>query len=506
MTEKIIPLIYILALGFVAFRVCNAAFPDSEKLDTRHIAFFIILNVTGFLVTALLPAPYAVFLITSALCILILVPVEPVPRIAMFLFLCPILPDLNYDIRIGIPLLNMSWSRWLTIAILLPMLAGAIRRKPLFQYPADKYVLAFFVLNAVLAFRDTSFTNGLRGTTYVTVDMLVPYFVLSRYLDNFADIRKVLFALLAALAFTGMVNVFETIRTWYVYEEMMLNVNGARYIVTERLGLLRATGPFGVPSRSAFALTIGLGLCWALLSRMQRRAMITTIVAALSAGLFLTFSRGNWIGATIVGSAYLFTANRKQFFRLGAALAVVWITLSALDFTDEIVSVLPFIGAEQSEAAETVNYRQALLDTSIRVANETPWFGSSTYHEHPDMNALRQASGLLDMVNHYLIILLSTGYVGLVIFICIFLSTLMSLRRALAKSVDKAIEESTLCRALMFTLTGLLVAITTTSALGRTGLFLWCMVAIAAVAAECLAPARAGNRTVTAASGAYADR
>jgi len=155
-----------------------------------------------------------------------------------------------------------------------------------------------------------------------------------------------------------------------------------------------------------------------------------------------------------------------------------------------MVNVLPFIGAEEGEASGTVSYREALLETSIRVANETPWFGSSTFHKHPDMNALRQSSGLLDMVNHYLIVLLNSGYIGLIAFLSIFISAFAALRQALKSSVGQPQDQRNLCRALLFTLVGLLVAITTTSALGRVGLIIWCLVAIATVASELLAPTR----------------
>ena len=185
MTDKIIPLIYLLGLGFIAYRLCNSVLPEDEQFGNRHIAFVLILYVTGFLITYLLPAPYAVFLLTSIISMVVLTPLEPVRRIAMFFFLCPLMPSLDWDLHIGIPLMWMTWLRLLTIVLLLPLLAGALRRRALFDNPIDKYVWAFVVLSAALAFRDTSFTNGLRGATYVVIDILAPYIVLSRYLDSF---------------------------------------------------------------------------------------------------------------------------------------------------------------------------------------------------------------------------------------------------------------------------------------------------------------------------------
>ncbi len=506
MTDKIIPLIYVMALGFVALRLCNATFPAAERLGARNIYFFVALNVTGFLLTAFLPAPYAVFFVVVLISILMLAPVEPVPRIALYLFLVPLMPSLGYDLHIGIPLLRITWTKLLTILLLLPLLPGAMRRKPLLHFPLDKYIWAFFLLNAVLAFRDTSFTNGLRGITYLGLDFLVPYLVLSRYLRNLEDIRHVLFALLAALFFAACVNVFETFRTWHLYEQLRINISGARFMAIERLGMLRATGPFSIPSQSAFALSAGLGICWALLPQMRKPLITALIAAVLAAGIFVTFSRGNWIGGAIIGMAFLFTANRKQFFRLSVVLLLLWGALAYFDVADDVAAILPFVGAEDTQAAGTVDYRAQLLETSLQVANENPWFGSSNFHEHPDMEALRQSSGLLDLVNQYVIVLLNSGYTGLILYVAMFVSGFAALARVLLKATGIPEEQRTLFRALFFTLTGLLVAATTTSAMGRTGMMLWCLLAISAVATEHVLPRRTAAGRVSSGNEARAHR
>jgi hypothetical protein len=495
MSENIIPLIYVLALGSVAYTLCNGILPDEERLGFRHIAFFLILNVTGFLITYLLPAPYAVFLVTSIISLIVLTPVEPVQRIAMFFFLCPLLPSLDWDLHIGIPFMWMTWPRLVTIVILLPLLAGALRRRPMFDSPIDKYVWAFFLLNAILAFRDTSFTNGLRGVTYLTIDFFAPYLILSRYLNSFADIRKVLFALLAVLIFAGMVNVFETVRTWHIYEQLILNINGARLLSIERIGLLRATGAFGIPSRAGFALATALGLVWALSPHLRNRKLIFAVVAILSGGLLVTFSRGNWAAGAIIGLFYLFMTSRKQFVQLAAILALIFGTLSYFNLADELINVLPFIGDEESEAARTVSYRQELLDTSIRVASENPWFGSTTFHEHPDMDAIRQDTGLLDLVNHYIIVLLNTGYTGLALFVMVLLSTFSAFFRAVRNAAQAPADQRIFCTVMMLSFFGLLVAITTTSALGRVGLIIWSFIAVAAAADRILQPESSAARS-----------
>ncbi|MEE4185439.1 MAG: hypothetical protein V2J12_06720, partial [Gammaproteobacteria bacterium] len=129
----------------------------------------------------------------------------------------------------------------------------------------------------------------------------------------------------------------------------------------------------------------------------------------------------------------------------------------------------------------------------IRVASENPWFGSTTFHEHPEMEAIRQSSGLLDLVNHYAIVVLNAGYTGLTLFLLVLLSAFAALFRALRNTANAPVDQRILCRAMIFSLIGQMVAITSTSALGRVGLIIWSFVAIAAAADLILRPERSAT-------------
>lgn len=97
------------------------------------------------------------------------------------------------------------------------------------------------------------------------------------------------------------------------------------------------------------------------------------------------------------------------------------------------------------------------------------------------MVALQQGE-LLDLVNHYMLLLLNMGYAGLVLFASVFISSMSLLIRTLAQSVKSHSEHRVLNTALLCTIAALMVAISTTSAVGRVGVILWCLVAVAVAA------------------------
>lgn len=488
-----ISLAYVLTIGFAGYFLANALVSKDERLEVRYLAVFVIVNAVGFLTFS-----NYLFIAVVAIALLSIASRDPVMRTCMFLFLFPLLPSLAHSLDIGsFSLMYIDWPRLLAMVLLLPLLFRPDPVRPFFSFPTDKYVLAYFILHALLSFRDTTVTAGMRSVFYLLIEVVLPYYAISRYLTTGAEIRRGILALLCALVIAGLINVFETLRSWHVYDQMIRNVVGhITFMPGTRAGMLRAFGSLDKPSAAAFAMAAGLGLVWALAPYPGRRKVVLGVIGALSAGLLFTFSRGSWVAAALIGMAFLFTTNAKQFFRVVLGLGLVLIPLSFTETAEEVMAILPFVGEETTEAARTVEYREDLFAASVAVAHENPLLGSTTYDEHPRMEAIRQVSGLLDLVNHYMLLLLRTGYLGLLTFVAIFLSTLLRLRKAISAARDRSSEEEQIrCRALLYTLLALLVAISTTSALGRVGLILWCLVGFAATSCELLDPRVRRGRT-----------
>ena len=487
MLQSLIPLAHIIAIGFGTFYLVNSLLSREDWLGWQFYTAFVGVNVAAFLT-----GWYLLFLLFVVGLLLSVFPQRAATKIAAFAFLLPVLPDLEYQLVAGgTPLLVITWSRLLIIVLLLPLMVSAFRARPMLHFPMDKYFLLFFAVLAVLSFRDTTVTAALRTVIYLFLDIIVPYFVISRHLRNASEIRATLLALLSGLVFCGAINVFEFVRNWDAYGVMIRELTGDRgFRPSYRLEMRRVGGPLQRPSISSFGMTVGIAILWAFSTRLRNRRLTLVVLAVLVAGLFLTFSRGSWVSAAFIGIAYLLTINFKRFLKVGVGLLILAIPLSQLDMTQDVLSILPFAADESVEAGRTVAYRETLFETTWKVAQENPIFGSTRYEEHPYLDALRQHSGLLDIVNHYLLLLLRYGFAGLIPFVIIFLSTFLLLAR-LHGNVSREqydFDHRVFARAFILSMTGMLAAIATTSALGRVGLYLWVLVALSAAASELASP------------------
>ena len=477
MVNKIIALTYILMLGVPAILLVASAFADRDFDEKRAIAIFAFTNVLGFLSNS-----YWLFVGSMSVLLYLTLPKQKAIRVAAFMFLFPLMPSLEKLVLIGgVPLIQISWTRFLILILLLPMLADALAHRAVFRLPLDKYVLAFSALLIALESRDVSFTASMRNALEYSLDILLPYLVISRQIRSWDELRQVFTWLLAGLTFLGMLNLFETIRNWHPHHGIVNELTNTMTRSVSRGGFARAFGPMDKASASSFALALGCGIYWILYPLMQRKVRNLLPIIMLVGGLIVTFSRGGWVASAIIGAGAAATSKVRNFAK-AAIWGAILVTPIAM-FTDVgqfAIQALPFVGQEDTAEARTVDYRVELFSAGLEVAAKYPLFGTPNLQQEPAMIAITQASGLLDLVNHYMLLLLNYGSVGLVLFLLIFARTLLLLWTTRALAGPPNSWEKHACTALAFTLGALLVQIITTSALNRVGLILWCIVAIVA--------------------------
>ena len=478
MLQSLIPFFYVSVIGYAAFHLMRVVFPADNAATRTYFPLFLFINFTGFVIAGFVLSSTFAFSVLTGSAILFCAPKAPAYRIALFLFLLPILPMLEHDLQIGSqPIIHLTWPRLLIIVLLLPIFFKAIRSKPLLHFPTDKYVWFLIAVNAVLAFRDTSVTNGMRHVIYVVLEILVPYIVITRSIRSLDDIRIGIFALLSALVFVAFTNIFEAARAWNIYPQLVQQITGyGTFFFDDRQGIRRAYGPLDRPSQASLALAVATGLLWMLLPYARRRLLYLATVLLVCTGLLVTFSRGGWIAAALIGLGYVMTSFRKQAFKVFILCGIVMIPLSLLPIASDIKRMLPFVGEAGTHEAQTVEFRKELFAASIRIAHERPLLGSTDYTAHPGFDHLRTPSGFIDVVNHYAVVLLSTGYVGLGAFLAVFLSALFHLHRQRRRCNEHDFEMKAFLTSAQFTILGAMLSFATTTA-GRGQLILMCLVA-----------------------------
>ncbi len=409
---------------------------------------------------------------------------------ALFFFILFALPFATIPIP-GMGLINyffdLSHARILELLILLPAFFFLIRQRATLSFGRtgpDLILVVYLLLITLLYVRDASVTATLRGAFYLFIDIFLPYFVISRSLKDMQAFRDALLALVVAIMLVAIFAVFEFLKHWLLYRSLLdvLDLSGMlNYLGRE--GLLRPVSTAGHSIALGYLMVVGMGL-YLFLQRSIRKKLVRRLgMALLTAGLVASLSRGPWVGAAVLLVVFIATGRyalpRLVSLAIGAMLALSLIAV--LPGGEKVINLLPFIGSTEKGS---IDYRQQLITNSMIVIERNPWFGSVNYLDTPEMEAMRQGQGIIDIVNSYIQIALETGFVGLGLFVGFFALILLSIYRAMRSIRDRNSEERLLGRALLATLLAILIMIFTVSSITIIPIVYWSVAALGVAYAQ----------------------
>lgn len=383
----------------------------------------------------------------------------------------------------GLGLINyvliIDHYRLLTLALLLPAATVLLQSRRTLAFgkaPTDLLVLAYFLLLSGLEFRELNFTNGARGMVTQAVDILLPYYVVSRSIRNVEEFKAALAGFVLAACLLAPIALFESVRGWRLYTSVQapLGLNPFAWAgYMGRAGLLRAAVSLGHPIVLGFVFMVALGFMLFLNRSIAMRWQRWLVWSGLIVGLLVTLSRGPWVGALLLGLAIAITAAKPMQYLVKSALVVVLVgaVLSVIPIGQQFLDLLPFLGTEDSG---TIDYRVELWSFVWPVVERNFWLGSENYLMSPELGVLAaiQGEGIADLVNHYFEIVLASGVLGLALFCGAFARALQVVWRGLRqKSASQ--EHKLLGTALFCTLLSILATISTVSNVTAVPVILW---------------------------------
>lgn len=354
--------------------------------------------------------------------------------VALYMVLLLALPPMGMDIpTFGIvkQVMFMSHLRFLSLVLLLPLALGFFRREPLSAggawggerggsaiLPADVLILLYALLQVVLLMPSESVTATGKRMLTIGVDMLLPYYVLSRACRTRESFREVIAAFVLAALVLVPLGVFETFKGWLLYAGLEDHWGTNPYLGYLRRGdFLRAQVNSGHSIVLGFSFAVAFGFWLSLQTRVASAAWRWGVLLSLLTGLLVTFARGPWVGAAVVWIVFLLLgpdARRRSAKAIGL-LFVAGLAVLVSPWGGTIVDNLPFIG---SVGSGTVDYRVKLAETAWMLILQNPIFGSRYFLAY--MEDLRQGQGIIDLVNAFATIALSYGLVGLALFVGFF--------------------------------------------------------------------------------------
>lgn len=336
-------------------------------------------------------------------------------------------------------LFELDYSRLVALVLLVPIfirtaLSSRKGTAPLFGIPTDKWVLLFVILSSVLTARGTTGTDALRSTFNNCIDVLVPYFAISRALINLETQRIAMLVLMCTISVLTALTLYELVSSWHLYTPLRNSLNTVLAFTADykwRGGFLRA-GAAHAPIPTGMLIVFALGALAYLRPMFRNKGLATLLAVMMLAGIVSTLSRGPLVGLVALAMCLAFFGQDR--IKRITTIILLLTTLTILGNTPNPVQpylkFLPVIGESDEEANWTVDYRYRLIAASLKVASYNPLFGTPNYLNHAALEELRQGEGIIDITNSYLQVLLPKGFVGLALFLGIFGSSLLGLARA----------------------------------------------------------------------------
>jgi O-antigen ligase len=501
MPEHINALVYIVILATVVFAVAKAPACATAMrgvdFDRRRNLWFAITA------TAFLAHNFWVYILVTAALLVVTAPREP-NRLAMYflvLFAVPTIADEITGLGVIKQFFTIHYLRLLALAVLFPAFLILQKRPDTGRFGRsipDKFIAAYIILQFLLMLNVSTFTNALRhGVFYSFIDIFLPYYVASRSLRSLGEFRDAMMAFVMAALVLGAIAAFEFARHRLLYyalpDALGIHWHMGKYL--ERGAFLRVSASTGHPIVLGYIMTIAIWFMLYLRKSVRNALAWCLGVALLIVGLIVPVARGPWMGAGAMLLVFIMTgpSAARGFAKLGLLGVIAVPALLAFPFGKELLDYLPFAGTAGSITEDSVAYRQRLAQIAIQVILQNPLFGAHDYIYSTAFQELKQGEGIIDIVNSYVAIGLSSGLVGLTLFSGFFFAVAVGIFRSMRALADRQGESYLLGRVLLSSLLGILVTIATVSSIEAIPAVYWSVAGLGVAYARMLAPAMASK-------------
>ncbi|MBW8743721.1 MAG: O-antigen ligase family protein [Sphingomonas sp.] len=311
----------------------------------------------------------------------------------------------------------------LGIAYLMNRGRDTVLHRARFAFPA----LLLVVLELSQA-RDPSVTATIRQCLPPLLTILLPYFVLSRSLNNAEDVRRFLLAFaLSGFAMAAVATV-EARLHWLIYKNLegLLNIHTSINGYSKmRAGMLRAPASFPESTTLATFLVLAFMAVVALRDSFASRIKWYVALFVLLLGLVSANSRGAFISLGVGLVAWDLYCRRygSLAVKLVGAGGAYLFALLAAQFSPYMAALV----GHDAGTADTSDYRMQLLRRGMEEIHKHPYLGQNLKTALDNLQDLKQGEGIVDLVNGYIGYGLTLGYAGIIGLFLVFVSLCLAM-------------------------------------------------------------------------------
>jgi putative inorganic carbon (HCO3(-)) transporter len=345
--------------------------------------------------------------------------------------------------------LFLSVGRALLLLMIIVAFARTLRGGQLRFFPARLGLYlslgAILMLPSVVASAD--FKTSVFSFVSLNIEYYGLYWIVSSWAKDLSRVRKLVIALVAAAAifsFIGLVEFATGLRVLDFLPQDASELYGE--LQTERLGMARVYSTFSHPIFLGAALAMIAPLCVNLFFEVKQsfhRLMVAGAMLLILLCMVLTLSRGPWAAMVLaigIQFALVWRHNRKYLWLPYAAILglilVVALMPSALDSVSALWGGL--VQRQSSEQSMAITYRLLLIQMALKAVSHYPFsgFGLNLFDQAGLVTYWRGLQIPLQSAdNYYIMVLVESGWTGLLGFCMVVFSVLVFGWRAVRKCV-----------------------------------------------------------------------
>jgi hypothetical protein len=356
------------------------------------------------------------------------------PEKAFLLVYIPVLlllPEYYRWMAAGLPDPTFSEAAIIPIAIVFLLRMG---RRWTFTF-TDLLVFGFAFCVAYAEFLSAGYSDAQNLMFDMLGKVLFPYMLAKGLIEPLGlrvTFAKRLVFILFCVAVIGVLEFRLGMTPWRLLLDPFFPGQAQSWVTNSRWGFPRVAGPYAHAILAGLMLVVGYRIHrWLEWSQQWEprfrkvpwlglsKAGILTL--GLLGGIFMTLSRGPWLGGLLAGVVVMIGRTKNRWKTLAvASLLAVGLGLPAGFAVQEYVSV----GRQgaSSLTQETAAYRKEMVEKYLDIALEHSLWGWGT-------NGWPQIPGMPSIDNHYLLMALRYGFLSLSLFVLILATTSFRLFR-----------------------------------------------------------------------------
>jgi len=316
--------------------------------------------------------------------------------------------------------------------------------------------------------RDSDLVEMTREFIPTFFTIAVPYYLLSRSINTAEDARRFVVAIALGGFVMAIVATAEARTHWLIYKQaesflhLTSQVNSYQQM---RAGMLRAPGSFSESTSLGAFLAVATIAVIALKNSFASRTKWLIGVGVLLIGLVAPNSRNALVGLVI--GLVLFDFYRHRWGGLFAKIAAVGVAylfvLTAAQFSNYAANLV----GKGADTQSSNDYRVLLFRRGMQEINKHPVFGTTMKKAMENLQDIQQGQHIVDLVNGYITYGLTSGYMGMVGLLAVFVSLCLAMfacRRSL--SLNPELRD---IAAFVFAVSGLMILIVAFTGFGGEG-------------------------------------